>query len=438
MKKHTQGYSLIEIAVVLTALGIILIGATLYWQQSFGARAQVVQSSLQQQARNAVTGFLYANYRLPCPSADALGMESCGTSAAPHAVGFLPWKTLGMSGPELGQLKYGVYRDATVNPSTDKDLATLRDRMQVLRTATPSPRPTNGEAPNAGSPPAPSPTLSLVGYSYSGDWTNPLNASCNASVDPSCATPSAGSSSVNMIDICLSLHSVSQLTSAGAGRVAVNLAGSRLPVAFVVVAPGLLDADANGDRFDGLNASATNALPTFEASSRPSSPTYDDQVAGVSAQELFSQLSCGAGLSAISHGHFNVATSGLMFERALYDYRDQLDVQVALAQADVAASLAGTFSAAASIVAGAGEIVSATGDTVLSAGARSFQIGLSIAATVVAGLGTVAAIASTVLSGLNLTTAQNAWNDFASNTTAMTDLAISINQNALLADAIGF
>lgn len=438
MKQRIRGYSLIEIAVVLTALGIILVGAALYWQQSFGVRAQIVQSSLQQQARNAVTGFLYANYRLPCPAADAMGVESCGTLAAPNAVGFLPWRSLGMSNPELGQLKYGVYREATTSPSNDKDLAVLRDRMEVLRTATPSPRPTNGIAPNIGSPPAPSPTLSLVGYSYSGNWASPLNASCNASLDPACATPSAGSSAVNMIDICVSLHSLSQLTAAGAGRLAVNLAGARLPVAFVVAAPGLLDADADGARFDGLNASATNALPTFDASSRPSSTTYDDQVMGVSAQELFSQLSCGAGLSAVSHSHFNVATSGLMFERALYDYRDQLDVQTALALADVAASAAGVASAAAGIVAGAKEIVSATGDTVLSAGARSFQIALAVGATVVAGIGAVLAAGAAILSEANAIVALDAWVEFGSDTTAMTDLAISINQNALLADAIGF
>jgi prepilin-type N-terminal cleavage/methylation domain-containing protein len=438
MKTAQRGYSLVELSVVLLALGLVIVGLAMYWQQTEGLRVKAVQASVQQQAKDAAVGFMYARYRLACPAIDANGLEDCGSAANLNAVGFVPWRTLGMANPAAGQLRYGVYRAPNATDAhLDQDLGAAKDRMNPLRARTPNPAPTNGRAPNGNTPPAPDPAENLLGHTYSGNWNAPLNTNCIASNPVPCPA-TATSSSANMIDMCLALNRIAGQSAAPAGSLAVSYASGRRPVAFVIASPGLLDADANGNAFDGLNASASNASPTFEPNSREASSNYDDQVMVVSALELFSLHSCAAGLAAISHSHMNLATSGFMMERAYYDFRDQLDVQVLLAGADVAASLAGTAGAAAGVVAGATEIVAATGDTTLSAGARSFQIALSIAATVVAGIGVAAALVATGLSAAGLVEAQAAWDGFAANTTAMTTLATSIANNALTADAFGF
>jgi hypothetical protein len=212
----------------------------------------------------------------------------------------------------------------------------------------------------------------------------------------------------------------------------------RRPVAFVVVAPGLLDADGDGKSLDGDNASASDANPTFEAASKAISDQYDDQVLAASHAELFAELNCAAGLSATVHSHFDAAIGAFVMERAMYDYRDQLYINIKLAEADVASAAAGVLSAAAASVDAGQAVVSATGDAFASAGARSFQIGLAAAGVVLAVIGDAAAVASVSMAAISLASAQQTHTDFATRTTAMTDLSISINQNALTADAIGF
>lgn len=437
MKKLQRGYSLVEVSVVLLALGLIVIGITLYWQQTEGVRVKATQASLQQQVKDSAMGFMYSRYRLPCPAADTAGVENCGTPGALNAVGFVPWRTMGMANPAAGFLRYGVYRAPDGSAQLDQDLAVIRDRMNPLRVRTPNPAAQNGTAPNTRSPPAPNPVENLLGDTYSGNWASPLNTSCIPSNPTPCA-PSVNSSSVNMIDVCLALNRVAAQGVSPANALGVNFAGTRRPAAFVIASAGMLDADADGNAFDGLNAIASNAAPTFEAGSRQISNTYDDQVTAVSALELFTLHSCAAGLAAASHSHMNVATAGFMMERAFYDYRDQLGVKILLATADIAASAAGVASAAGSVISAIGAGISASGDTVLTAGARSFQIGLAVAAGVVGGIAVVAAAVCVGLAAVNLVDATTAWNDFAANTTAMTELAASIANNALIADAIGF
>lgn len=437
MKLMQRGYSLVEVSIVLLALGLVLIGITLYWQQTESQRVKAVQSSLQQQTKDAAMGFMYARYRLACPAVDAGGIENCGTAAAPNAVGFVPWRSLGMANPAAGFLRYGVYRVPNAAANLDQDLTVARDRMNPLRVRTPNPVPANGTAPNPNRPPAPNAVENFLGHTYSGNWAAPLNTDCVAS-NPMPCTANVTSSAANMIDMCLALNGLASENLVPITALGVDFAGTRRPAAFVIASAGLLDADADGNAFDGLNALASNAAPTFEANSREVSTTYDDQVTVVSALELFSLHSCAGGLAAASHSHMNAATAGFMMERAYYDFRDQLGVQILLASADVVASLAGTASAAGGVVAGAGEIISATGDTILTAGARSFQIGMAIAATVIAAIGVAAAIVSTGLAAAGFIQATAAWGAFATNTTEMTNLAISIGNNALIADAIGF
>lgn len=436
MKHRMGGFTLIEISVTLLALGFVLLGATAFWQHSARVRVAAVQQNTQAQVKDALVGYLYANHRLPCPAADTTGTESCLNGTSARKVGFVPWRTLGLPSPAAGQLRYGVYREASATAAVDRDLAAIRDRMNPLRVRTPSPTPANGNAPNGNAPPLPVASAGLLGATQSGNPASPLNAACNASNSPPC--PSGSAASANTIDVCLALNTASAIGAAPADQLGVQVGGARRAVAFVVAAPGLLDAQGNGQTFDGVNATATDADPTFASASLSATNLYDDQVLAVSHAELFSELHCGTSLAAASHTHFDTATGAFVLERALYDYRDQLYVKIKLAEADVAAAAAGNASAIAAGIDAGQAVVSATGDAFASAGARSFQIGLAAVGVGLAVVGAAASIAGTIDAAASLVEAQNIHADFAVRTTAITNLSVSINRNALVADAVGF
>ncbi|WP_068166929.1 type II secretion system protein [Hydrogenophaga taeniospiralis] len=437
MRQRMKGFTLVEISVALLALGLIVWGAVAFWQQSAGQRVSAVQLDAQQQAHQSVLGFLYARHRLPCPAADANGVESCSLAGGGlRQVGYVPWQTLALPRPEAGRLRYGVFREASATAPLDRDLAVAQDRMNPLRVRTPNPRPQNGNAPNGNAPPLPVASAGLLGATQSGDVAAPLNSACNAANAPPCSL--GGAASVNQVDVCLALNTASDAATAPAGSLGVMSAGVRRPAAFAIAAPGLLDADGNGQAFDGANATASDASPTFESSNTRATHAYDDTVLAASHAELFALLGCETGLSVAEHAHFNAATGAFVLERALYDYRDQLYVMVKLAEADVAAATAGVTSAIAGGADAAQAMLSATADTTMSAGARSFQIGLAAVGIAAAVAGGIAAGVSMGLAVDSLVDAQDTHSEFAARTTAITDLSISINRNALLADAIGF
>ncbi|GAA6142575.1 type II secretion system protein [Hydrogenophaga sp. 5NK40-0174] len=432
----SRGFTLVEIAITLVALGIILLGAVVFWQQSARERVSAQQQDVQLQAREAVVGFAYAQYRLPCPAADANGVESCAAGGGLRQVGFVPWRTLGLPRPEAGRLRYGVYREANVSTPQDRDLAVATDRMNPLWRPTPSPTPSNNDAPNPNAPTLVAPSAGLLGATQSGNDANPLNAACDATASQPC--PLGGAQSVNVVDLCLALNTSSFAVTSPAAQLGLTDAGNRRSVAFAIVAPGLLDADGNGNFFDGANATATDANPTFEGREVPQTVAYDDKVLAVSHTELFAELSCGAGLSTALHSHFATATGAFVLERAFYDYRDQLDVAVALAIADEFAAIASVASAAAGVVDAAQALGSAIADTTMSVGARAFQIGLAAVGVAAAAVATAASVTTLIDAVASRESAEQDHSDFAANTTAMTTLAASINENTLRADAIGF
>jgi hypothetical protein len=198
----------------------------------------------------------------------------------------------------------------------------------------------------------------------------------------------------------------------------------------------LLDADGDGRAFDGANATASDADPTFAAPEQAVTNHYDDIVLAASHTELFTELHCGAALSAIVHGHFNAATGAFVMERAMYDYRDQLYIALVMARADVVSAAGGVAAAVAQSLDAAKEMVSAVADTTLTAGARSFQIALAAVGIGLAVASDAAAIAAQVDAVQSLDQAQQVYDDFAARTTAMTNLSRSVNVNALTADAI--
>ncbi len=128
-----RGFTLIELVVVLVVLGLLaLFAVELIPKLTDRIRLDQTVVSLEQ-AKEAVTGFVLANNRLPCPDTNNNGLEGGGASgvcAATDRVGVLPFRSMGLPGPALDRsrlpLRYGVYRNAGVSA----DLATLTELFE--------------------------------------------------------------------------------------------------------------------------------------------------------------------------------------------------------------------------------------------------------------------------------------------------------------------
>src|SRR5690606_24700956 len=94
--RHSNGFSLIELAVVLAVLGLLL-GSLLsplraQWQAE---RLRETRARLDQ-AEAALLGFALQHGRLPCPADPALSGAAAGHEDCAREQGTLPWVTLGV------------------------------------------------------------------------------------------------------------------------------------------------------------------------------------------------------------------------------------------------------------------------------------------------------------------------------------------------------
>jgi prepilin-type N-terminal cleavage/methylation domain-containing protein len=103
LMKHQNGFTLVEMAIVLLIVGLLL-----------GGLLPTISGQVEQQRRNetrkqldeikeALIGFTIINGRLPCPADSAIvtGQTGAGTERTPpctngNSTGVLPWATLGV------------------------------------------------------------------------------------------------------------------------------------------------------------------------------------------------------------------------------------------------------------------------------------------------------------------------------------------------------
>ncbi len=154
-----QGFSLIELAIVLFIVALLL-----------GGLLPTLGSQIEQQRRSetqkqlaeilqALQGFAIINGRLPCPTTitnpatAGYGEEAASCSVNPAAEGYLPWKTLGVAeidawgskrsntgDPWTGYWRYRVDRNFasifTLSTGFSADALTVRDNAGANLTTT--------------------------------------------------------------------------------------------------------------------------------------------------------------------------------------------------------------------------------------------------------------------------------------------------------------
>ena len=129
-----QGFSLLELALVLALVGGMALIVMQYRGQALSQDKSIAQG-YQDQIAAALFQYALRHYRLPCADTNGNGFEggsdgACGQGSTNHMVGGVPFQTLNM--PETQGLSeavrqryvYGVFRDN----STAGDLSTLTER----------------------------------------------------------------------------------------------------------------------------------------------------------------------------------------------------------------------------------------------------------------------------------------------------------------------
>lgn len=336
--KKAEGYTLIELSIVLVVLGILVV---LIWRfVGFNAEHALsnAQRELMRSADQAVSGFVLSHDRLPCPDSNNDGMEDC---AGMNAVGTLPVIDIGLSQADAGRIRYAVYRNASAAPVTaDADLANPADSMPMLATR--------------GDP--------LAGYDFF-------------------------QARINALDLCADLRNASNSAQSDS-FVHVVTPDQHINVAYALALSGPRDADAAGGLLDAGNAGGGTA---FEAPARVTDGGYDDRVVAVGFDRLIGRLHCSEALAAATHAHANAATMAEITHQAMKDYKIQLDLINELADANLAAAYAAVAIAAAGAAAGGAEIALGLSETLASTGALAEVEALAIAAEVAAGLAVVSA-----------------------------------------------
>jgi type II secretory pathway pseudopilin PulG len=117
-----RGFQLLELAIVLSVLGVITLMTTWAFSGADQKNAKAQSAAETEVAREAIRAFLLANKRLPCPDAEPPdGYENCSVGG-PES-GYLPYLSLGLAENVSKRMRYSVYRNA----GTD-DITQLEER----------------------------------------------------------------------------------------------------------------------------------------------------------------------------------------------------------------------------------------------------------------------------------------------------------------------
>lgn len=98
MKRHTRGFSLIEMAFVLIIVTLLLGGLLVPFATQVEQKRIAETQKAMEEIKEALLGYAIANKRLPCADTTGDGQEdACLTTSTTSSGGNLPWVTLGVA-----------------------------------------------------------------------------------------------------------------------------------------------------------------------------------------------------------------------------------------------------------------------------------------------------------------------------------------------------
>ncbi len=113
MTREAQGFTLIEMAVVLLIVGLLLGGLLQPLANRMEQERRRDTTAYLENVQEALVGFALVNGRLPCPDTDGDGVENttgCQNLSTTFNSGDLPWATLGVASADAwgGTVSYAV------------------------------------------------------------------------------------------------------------------------------------------------------------------------------------------------------------------------------------------------------------------------------------------------------------------------------------------
>lgn len=237
--RRQSGVSLLEMALSLAVLGFLFAMVPMALNALNSTQSAAPALDRAKLAVNAAVGFIVQHDRLPCPDTDEDGLENCDDSRS----GRFPFRTVGLGQPLVNEsgfpFHYAVYQHTNANLATPE---------------------------------------------------------LQSSYEPSLLKGDV-SAQKNALDFCQGLRlGVSGGLQTTEPHVQSHERKAGVNPAFLFVDPGALNADREGQAFDGLNATGLE----FESAGRGQSDDYDDRVIAMSFAELSARLACPQVLARVS------------------------------------------------------------------------------------------------------------------------------------------